>query len=170
MNTKLETLLSAGLGHSTTVSPQARASDVIDLMCREGIGDVAVHDGLALVGIFTERDVVQRIVGLRRNPEDVAVVDVMTAPVYSIAPNNTIADALHLLEARQVRRVVVSDGPNLRGIISLAELCGWMARELEYQVETLNDYICGVPGGPALHRELDWVARHHRRSLKVHQV
>ena len=61
-----------------TASPDDSAAAAIQQMIDAGVGSVVVCDGPSLVGIFTERDVLRRVVGERRNPDTTRVAEVMT--------------------------------------------------------------------------------------------
>ena len=71
------------------VGPSASVADAVRAMNDENVGAVLVMDGQNLVGIFTERDVMVRIVGAKRDASTTLVSEVMTAAVRTIEPAST---------------------------------------------------------------------------------
>lgn len=91
-------------------------------MSDEKVGAVAVLDGGKLVGIFSERDIMTRIVAEGRNPESTLVSAVMTRDIVVTEPDEDVDTAMQKMSAVGCRHLpVVSDG-NLVGMISLRDL------------------------------------------------
>ena len=99
-----------------------RVREVAQRMSEEKVGAVAVLDRGKLVGIFSERDIMTRIVAEGRNPESTLVSSVMTRDIVVADPDDDVDSAVQKMSAVGCRHLpVVSDG-NLVGMISLRDL------------------------------------------------
>ena len=104
------------------VPPTASVRDVARTMSDRNIGAIAVLDSGKLVGIFSERDVLTRIVAEGRNPDDTRVDSVMTKDIVVAAPGDDINDALQKMHERSCRHLPVVQGGTLVGMISIRDL------------------------------------------------
>ena len=102
-------------------------ADAVAEMNRHRVGSVLVLDGGRLVGIFTERDVLRRVVGATVDPKRTLVADVMTAGVITISPDVTIEDTMVLFTEKRCRHLPVVDNGKLVGTISIGDVTRWMA-------------------------------------------
>ncbi len=102
--------------------PETSAREAAQLMTRERVGSLIVvaPDG-ALRGITTDRDLRQKIVGEARDPST-ALRDIMSAPVYTIAPSAFAFDAMVEMTRREIRHLAVVDGGRLVGVLSARDL------------------------------------------------
>ena len=98
--------------------PDASVADAARLMRRGNVGAILVVDGSRLVGIFTERDALFRVIACGRDPAAVPLREVMTADPVTVAPEETFGYALLLMHERGFRHVpVVRDGRPV-GVVS----------------------------------------------------
>jgi len=97
---------------SMTVREAAR------LMKTKHYGAVLVTEGDALLGIFTERDAVFRVIAAGRDPETTPLVDVMTKEPKTITPDKTFGHAMLMMHEGGFRHVPVIDGGKLVGMVS----------------------------------------------------
>jgi len=104
------------------VPSTASVRDVARTMSERNIGAIAVLDSGKLVGIFSERDVLTRIVAEGRNPDDTRVESVMTKDIIVAAPADDINDALQKMHECNCRHLPVVQGGNLVGMISIRDL------------------------------------------------
>jgi CBS domain-containing protein len=114
------------------------------LMNDRGIGGVVVTEGGRVAGIFTERDVLRRVVAERRDPAGTAVRDVMTAPVLRCRLDTRLDDCRALMTERRIRHLPVEDDDGLRGIITTGDLLAHHVREQQDQIEFLNSYVFDI--------------------------
>src|SRR6266705_1808846 len=106
-----------------TVSAHSTVMDAVRTMHQEHIGAIAVVDSERLTGIFSERDLMNRVVLKWRNPEYTRVGVVMTSPVITIPRSLTADDALKLMDERQIRHLpVVNIAGKLLGMLSVRSL------------------------------------------------
>jgi CBS domain-containing protein len=121
--------------------------DAIAKMCAAHVGALLVCDGSRPVGIFTERDAMQRVVLARRDPATTRIGDVMTPNPICIEPSTNIKEAMAIMTDRRCRHLpVVKDG-RIAGMISIGDLVRWESRHQQFELRELEDYITGkYPG------------------------
>lgn len=104
-------------------------------MRRRHVGAVLVGEGQTLAGIFTERDMVDRVVAEGRDPERTALAEVMTADPDTIAPEASAMDALRRMEDGGYRHLPVVERGRLIGIVSRRDFFGAEMARLEDETE-----------------------------------
>lgn len=102
--------------------PDATALDAARLMNERHIGSVVVMEEDRIVGIFTERDVLRRIVAAGRDAATTTLRDVMTAPVAVAAPYTLLDELRVVMRERRIRHVPVVSGERMLGMISIGDL------------------------------------------------
>jgi CBS domain-containing protein len=130
-----------------SVAPTLSVYDAVAEMNRHRIGAIVVLDGARLVGIFTERDVLRRVVGAGLDPRRALVADVMTPGVITIAPSATVEETMTIFTEKRCRHLPVLGDGKLRGVISIGDITRWMADSHRTEAEHLRNYISG--GVPA---------------------
>ncbi len=136
-------------GHTVhNIRPDATTVDAVKLMNEKKVGCLLVIENGRTVGIFTERDVLVRIVGASRDPATTAVRDVMTSNPIIIRPSVTIEEAMCIVTEKRRRHLpVINEEGELLGLISIGDLTRWIVREQDTYVDHLLDYIHGrYPG------------------------
>jgi CBS domain-containing protein len=122
--------------------------DAVRRMHEEHIGAIAVVDNDRLTGIFSERDLMNRVVLKGRNPEYTHVGDVMTSPVITIPRSLTADDALKLMDEKQIRHLpVVNIDGKLLGMLSVRSLLHEKVEELTDQLDSLEAYFTADGSG-----------------------
>lgn len=125
----------------TSISPDATVSDAVKLLATKRIGAVPVTQGDAVVGIFSERDV---IYGLEREGATVLtkrVGEVMTSPAVTVDQDTAIISALALMTKRRIRHLPVVQGTAMVGIVSIGDLVKYRIDKIESEAAALRDYI-----------------------------
>jgi CBS domain-containing protein len=116
-------------------------TDVVMLMVQHNIGAVAVLHNGELAGLFTERDLMKRVVNELRDPRNTKVGEVMTRDLVTVAPDRGLEDCLELMRARGFRHLPVCAGKQLRGLISLRDLLAHAVMEKDGEVQMMRQYI-----------------------------
>lgn len=143
MPTVLDILASKG-SHVATIAPTATVLEATTKMNERKIGALVVQDQERVVGIFTERDVLRRVVAAERAPRDTRVGEVMTRDVVCCSPDTDLEDASRIMRDQRVRHLPVCDGDGgLSGLISIGDLNALHASTQEAQIHFLNDYVYG---------------------------
>ena len=113
---------------ATTIAVAART------MKKHDIGALMVVDGGRLVGIFTERDAVFRVLAEGRDPARTPLIDVMTAQPKAIAPDRAIDEALLMMHDGGFRHVPVVDGDKPLGMVSARDALDPELRDVEAEI------------------------------------
>ncbi len=130
-----EQFISLKGGPVASLGPGATVLEAALLMNERGIGSVMVIDKDRLAGIFTERDVLRRVVAEQRDPATTKLADVMTSPVACAAPHTTLDEIRQVMRERRIRHVPVVNAKRVLGMISIGDL---NKAEREVQVETIR--------------------------------
>jgi len=104
------------------VQPDTTVAAAVSLMREARLGCVLVQEGSELLGIFTERDVLTRVLRPGKNPREVVMSEVMTADPITLSPSEPPAHAIHLSAARGLRHLPVVAGDSVLGFISVRHL------------------------------------------------
>ena len=126
------------LGAEATVLQAAR------FMTEHKIGALLVLDGERIIGMFSERDILQRIVAEGRDPSQATVGDVMTTEVACCTPETELAEARGAMKNRRIRHLPVVDaGERLLGVISIGDLNAFQVADQEQTIFLLSEYLYG---------------------------
>ena len=118
--------------------------DAISLMAQVNIGAVLVQKDDTISGIFTERDYLQKIALNSRSSQKTPVGEVMTSPVISADPGDSIRKCMETMTTCHCRHLPVVENGKLLGIVSIGDLVKKLLDEKESEVEKLNEYITGT--------------------------
>jgi CBS domain-containing protein len=130
--------------HVFTIGPGATVLEAALLMNEHKIGSLVVIDDGRVVGIFTERDILQRVVGEQRDPARTRVGEVMTTEIVCCTPETTIAEARGAMKNRRVRHLpLVDEDHRLLGLISIGDLNAHATSDHEQTIYLLQEYIYG---------------------------
>ena len=99
-------------------------SDAADVMKREKTGALLVVEKKHLVGIFTERDALFRVIAEHRNPKTTSLADVMTPNPRTVEPDKPLGHALHMMYEGGFRNVPVVEHGRLIGVVSARHALG----------------------------------------------
>jgi len=127
-----------------SIHPEATALEAAVLMNQHRVGSLLVMDGDRIVGMFTERDILQRIVAEERQPSRSRVADVMTTELICCRLETTIEEARSAMKNRRIRHMpVVDDDGRLLGLISIGDLNAYESHDQEVTIHIMEEYIHG---------------------------
>ena len=143
MPTVLDVILSKGdTVHS--IGPTESVIDAVHKMNQFKIGCLMVMQQDHVMGIFTERDVLRRVIGEGRSVNEVTVGEVMTTEVVCCGPNTDLDDVSAIMKTRRVRHVpVCDDDGKLHGVVSIGDVNAYHSSNQEQTIHFLNEYIYG---------------------------
>lgn len=124
-----------------TLLPSASVAGAVALLAERRIGAVPVVEGERVVGIFSERDVLYCVAAKGAAALDLAVTEVMTAPVRTVGPDEPVLGALSLMTRRRIRHLPVVDGERLVGFVSIGDLVKYRIDRIEQEAEAMRSYI-----------------------------
>lgn len=149
MSTPLSLLLAHKGAQVAMISPEESVAVAVHLMNELHIGALLVTDDERRpVGIFTERDLLRRVVGESLDLMATPVGKVMTTEVATASPTTSVDDAMQLFMERRIRHLPVLDDGRLAGLISIGDVNRWMLSEREQEARQLRCYIQGDPACP----------------------
>jgi CBS domain-containing protein len=127
-----------------TVGPSMPVIEAALLMNEHRIGALVVALDQEIIGMFTERDVLRRVVGEHRDPAATLVQDVMSTEVVCCTPETSIEEARGAMKNRRIRHLpVVNDGNALIGLISIGDLNAHQATSQEQTIYLMQEYLYG---------------------------
>ncbi len=131
-------------GHDVaTVGPQESVMEAVRRMHEHNIGGMLVVENGAVVGIFSERDLLNRIVFKGLDPEKTPVSQVMSSPVAYVNPETEIAECRMAMTQKRIRHLPVIQEGKLVGVISIGDIVAWELAEQQTTIKYLNQYIYG---------------------------
>jgi len=128
-------------------SPEAAVLDAVEKMCAARVGAMLVCEDGVPVGMFTERDLMTRVILARRDPSATRVAEVMSRDLVVIEPTTRAEEAMAIMTEKRFRHLPVLDGGKLVGVLSIGDLVRWLSRNQQFEIHRLTDYIVGkYPG------------------------
>jgi CBS domain-containing protein len=124
-----------------TIGPEHTVLDAAQLMNTRGIGAVLVTEGGELKGIFTERDIMRRVVAEERPASRTLVRDVMTTGLVTARPETSMEDCAALMTARRIRHLPVLGPEGLAGVVTIGDLLAYQVADQAVTIAQLNSYV-----------------------------
>jgi CBS domain-containing protein len=143
MNTPISALLERKGTAVHAVDSTVSIAEAVAEMNRHRIGSIVVLEGNRLAGIFTERDVLRRVVGEGVAPNLMRVADVMTKNLITITPETTVEETMVIFAEKRCRHLPVIEEGRLIGLISIGDISRWVADSHRAEAEHLKNYITG---------------------------
>lgn len=126
------------------VAPEDTVLAAAHVMNDKGIGGVVVLRDTTLVGIFTERDIMRRVVAAGRDPATTLVSDVMTTECLTITADVKIPVCRAMMTGRRIRHLPVMHDGGLVGVVTSGDILAFEVAEAEAQIEQLQKYVFDV--------------------------
>jgi len=125
-----------------SIQPTASVLEAARLMNDRGVGGVVVVDeDNALLGIFTERDILRRVVAAGLPPETTSVADVFTRDIVTCTPDMNVEEIGAIMTTRRVRHLPVVDVLGLHGVVTIGDLLAHRLSDQETTIQHLNSYV-----------------------------
>jgi CBS domain-containing protein len=136
-------------GFLFTVQRNATVATACGAMAQNNVGIVAVLDGDRLVGVFSERDVVRRIVDRGLDPGRTLVADAMTTGLVVADADEDYQSAMRKMDQANIRHLPVVSGERLLSMLSIRDLMRVAIEDRGQEIEVLKEYLYQVPPGTA---------------------
>ncbi len=143
MNPSISVLLEHKGSTVFTVSPQLTISEAVHEMNRHRVGCVVVMEDGRLAGIFTERDVLTRVIAKDLDPKAHKIAEIMTRDVITISPETTVDETIEMFTKHRCRHLPVVVEGKVHGLISIGDTSRWVAEVHRHEAEQLKQYIAG---------------------------
>jgi CBS domain-containing protein len=122
-----------------SVGPDTPVTECVRTMTAEKIGALIVLDGERLVGIFTERDALNKVLAAGLDPGSTKVSEVMTKDPYCVSPTTTVGDAMELVTTRRFRHLPIVENGKVLAVVSSGDLTHWLVKDQIGEVQELVD-------------------------------
>lgn len=143
MNTNISTLLAHKGFNVFSVLPHVTISEAVREMNSHRVGSVLVMDSGNLLGIFTERDVLTRVVGADLDPKSCTVGQMMTPNPITITMETTLQGVMDLFAQVRCRHLPVLKDNQVCGLVSIGDVSRWLVAAHRHEAEQLRSYITG---------------------------
>jgi len=141
MRNTLQAVLDHKGGVVHHITPSSTVLEAVRKMNQERIGALLVCADDELFGIFTERDLLTRVLDSDRDPAQTRIADVMTSRVVVVSPATTVDEAMAIITEQRCRHLPVMEGGKLVGLVSIGDLTRWMTRKQHFEIQNLVNYI-----------------------------
>lgn len=124
-----------------SLGPEDPVLEAIELMAEHRIGAMLVMQGDALLGIVSERDYARKVVLKGRSSSETPVWQIMSSPVVTVTPEQTIDDCMRLVTERRIRHLPVVENGRVIGVVSIGDLVKTVIEDQQRTIEQLEAYI-----------------------------
>ncbi len=128
-------------GDLLMVDPDTTVLEASRLMNDRGVGSVLVMTGGTLAGIFTERDLMRRVVAVDRLPGATKVGEVMTSSLVTCTPDATMQDCGTVMSERRIRHLPVVDDSGVVGLVTTGDLLANELKEKDAAIQQLESFV-----------------------------
>ena len=137
----MSSLLNKANRPAVSVAKTATVIDAVNVMVEHKVGAAIVLENGKPIGIFSERDVMTRVLSRKLDPATTPVSEVMTSPVVPISSNADPLEAIQLMREKHIRHLPVVDGEGkVVGMLSIRHLLHEEAESLRSQAIGLQNY------------------------------
>ena len=127
--------------------PDVTVYDALVLMAEKGVGALVVVSDKKPVGMFSERDYARKVIVHGRSSRDALVREVMSAPVVTVTPDQTVEECMRIMTHHRIRHLPVLEGEALAGVVSIGDLVNSIISAQAETIHQLSGYIAGkYPG------------------------
>ena len=138
------THLLAGKGKDLwSVDAEQPVLEAIQIMADRRIGALPVMRAGELVGVVSERDYARKVILLGRSSAETAVWQIMSSPVITVGPGETVRRCMEIMTERRIRHLPVVEGGVTIGMISIGDLVRAVIEEQKETIEQLEKFISG---------------------------
>jgi len=124
-----------------TIDESSSALEAAELMTKHYIGSLIVTGKMGFRGLFTERDLMMDVVGEDREPSSTVLADIVREDYVRVTPQDSAERCLDLMKEHRCRHLLVFEGENYVGLVSLRDMVALLMEEKEQLIKNLNEYI-----------------------------
>jgi CBS domain-containing protein len=139
--TKVRELIEGKSRTLYSVEPEDPVLEAIRQMADYHVGALVVMKGTELLGIISERDYARKVILHGRSSAETPVWQIMSSPVITVSPDQTVQDCMKLMTDRRVRHLPVVEGSQVVGMVSIGDLVKAVIQEQQQTIEQLESYI-----------------------------
>ena len=131
-------------GFLFTLQGNATVADATRLMTTNNVGIVAVLDGDRLIGVFSERDVVRRVVEAGRDPRRTPLTEVMTTELVVADADEDYQRAMSMMDRANIRHLPIVSQGRLLSMLSIRDLLRVNIQDKDAEIQFLKEYLYQV--------------------------
>ncbi len=105
-----------------TIPPHTTVQDACMIYKNKKVGCLLIEENRTCLGLVTERDIIERTICLRKNPEKTQVADIMTTDLHCVSPLQTLEKALEKMNKYQIKKLPVIINNELIGIVTVTDI------------------------------------------------
>ncbi len=124
-----------------TIDENSTALEAAELMTRHYIGSLIVTGHMGFRGLFTERNLMLDVVGENKNPASTRLTDIVREDFVRVTPQDKADHCLDLMKEHRCRHLLVFDGEDFVGLVSLRDMVVLLLEEKEQLITRLKEYI-----------------------------
>ncbi len=124
-----------------SIAPDVPVLEAVRLMAEHGIGAVLVMEGGDLAGILSERDYARKVVLKGRSSGETPIRQIMSSPVHTVHPDDSLEDCMRLMTERRIRHLPVLQAGRVVGVLSIGDLVKAVIDEQKRTIDELTAYI-----------------------------
>ena len=124
-----------------SVAPDAPVLEAIRLMAEHSVGALLVMQGEQLLGVVSERDYARKVILKGRSSSETPVRQIMSAPVLTVRPDQTVHDCMRIMTENRFRHLPVVDASGVIGVLSIGDLVRVVLEEQQRTIAELEQYI-----------------------------
>ncbi len=124
-----------------SISPDATVFDALQFMADKDVGALVVMERGRPVGVVSERDYTRKVILRGRSSHDTPVSTIMTTAFAAAPPHVSVDTCMTLMTSRRTRHVLIMDGDDLCGIVSIGDLIKSTIEEQQFTISRLEQYI-----------------------------
>ena len=124
------------------VTPDETVMAAVEASLPARVGAVAVMEAGGIIGIFTERDVMLKVVHKRLAPETTLIRDVMSSPVTTIEPTMPPREVLEMMLTQHIRHLPISqDGKSVQGMLSIRNILQYLVDKMSQDISQMESFF-----------------------------
>jgi CBS domain-containing protein len=143
----IQQILTGKTGPVWTAEPYMTVYDALERMAEKEVGALPVLAGGVLVGMLSERDYARKVILRGRASRETLVADIMMTPPLTVPPEATVDACMRMMTEHRVRHLAVTEGGQLKNVISIGDLVNWMIHSQRQTIRHLSEYISGAYPG-----------------------
>jgi CBS domain-containing protein len=147
LNDSVERILRRKGSQVYSIAPDATVYEALEKLAEKDIGALVVMSGTELVGVFSERDYVRKVILKGRSSRDMRVDEIMSSPAITASQKTTVDECMLLMTSRRFRHLPIVDAATVVGVVSIGDLVNWIITVQDETIQHLEGYITGkYPG------------------------